>query len=158
MYLLEYRNDSLPLHYSQEPFSIPSNVTVLATMNSADRSLALVDYALRRRFQFVEFGYQADVLRGHYHATSSSELGDCLKFIDLVNAKIGDPRLQIGHSYFLFKDSRVLSKQTLREVWNAQIYPLLQEYFLSSVSRLEEFSFDGLWSESTDGAAPGEAA
>jgi 5-methylcytosine-specific restriction protein B len=155
---MEYRNESLPLLYSQEAFSIPPNVTILATMNSADRSLALVDYALRRRFQFVEFGYQADVLKLHYHSDDTNELRDCLKFIELVNAKIADPRLQIGHSYFLFRDSRVLNKQTLREVWNAQIYPLLQEYFLSSVSRLEDFSFNSLWKESTGDSAPGEAA
>jgi DNA polymerase III delta prime subunit len=158
MYLLEYREETLPLLYSQEPFSIPSNVTIIATMNSADRSLALVDYALRRRFQFVEFGYQPEVLRGHYRSNTADDLNICLKFIELINAKIGDPRLQIGHSYFLFRDARNLTKQTLREVWNAQIYPLLQEYFLSSVTRLEEFSFDAIWREASEGPAPGEAA
>ncbi len=159
MYLLEYRNEGLPLLYSQEPFSIPSNVTLIATMNSADRSLALVDYALRRRFQFVEFGYQAEVLSSHYRSVNATELKACLNFIDLINAKIGDPRLQIGHSYFLFKDSRTLSKKTLSEVWTSQIYPLLQEYFLSSASRLEEFSFTELWKEANEAiVSAGEAA
>ena len=61
MFLLEYRDRGVPLAYSGRYFSIPHNVFLIGTMNTADRSIALVDFALRRRFHFVQFGADRDI-------------------------------------------------------------------------------------------------
>ncbi len=154
MFLLEYRDQELPLLYSNEPFRIPKNVTIIATMNSADRSIALIDYALRRRFRFIEFQPRVEVLASWYSAPKSNkEHQQCLSFFSLLNSKFSDPRLAIGHSYFLDATSRTtgLTKAKLRQIWDSSIWPLLQEYFVSMPSRLADFAFEELWEKSAEG-------
>lgn len=152
MFLLEYRDKAMPLLYSKSNFEIPSNVYILGTMNSADRSLALVDYALRRRFSFVEFLPSAKVI-GQWYGAGNSEHMACLKFFEVLNEKISlsDRRLAIGHSYLLHDHLKQsgLSKQVLKEIWVSSIYPLLEEYFCSLPNKLSQFSFDDLWKAAT---------
>ncbi len=161
MYLLEYREQKLPLLYSQTPFSIPKNVVIIGTMNSADRSIALVDYALRRRFNFIEIKPQSTVLNSVYRNAKSAEHIQAIRFLDQLNSKIRDPRLCIGHSYFLSEECRDvgLTKAFVRKVWDTALFPLLQEYFLAMPSRLDDFDFERIWSAaSTDPSETSRAA
>ncbi len=148
LYLLEYRGESLPLLYSKTHFVIPENVFIIATMNSADRSLALVDYALRRRFKFVEVSPSVDVIRSWYQG-SGPEHETALRFFELVNAKLPDPRLRVGHSYFLdmTRRSQGLDRASVEDIWHSAVRSLLQEYFASTPSRMNDFDFVALWTE-----------
>ena len=131
MMLLEYRGRKVPLPYSQEAFSIPKNVVVLATMNTADRSLALVDFALRRRFHAFRMPPDRDVL--------SSYLGDDgslgLQMFDLVQDFVDDPDFSPGHSYWMTSDP---SAATLSQIWRYELKPYLEEYWFESRTRLNE--------------------
>ncbi|HYX32826.1 MAG TPA: AAA family ATPase [Oligoflexus sp.] len=148
LYLLEYRTESLPLLYSRTQFSIPSNVFIIATMNCADRSLALVDYALRRRFRFIDLNPSSDVLRSWYES-GTHEHETAIRFFDLLNSKLPDARLRVGHSYFLdiTRRSIGLDKQATEEIWVSAVKPLLQEYFAATPHRIGDYDFNALWKE-----------
>lgn len=148
MFLLEYRDKSMPLLYSKTEFEIPFNVYIIGTMNSADRSLALVDYALRRRFSFIEFTPSGKVLRDWYRSSSAAHQS-CIEFFELLNQQISqiDRRLAIGHSYLLLENLRDtgLNKSAIKEIWSTSIYPLLEEYFCNLPNRLTQFNFEDMW-------------
>jgi len=130
------RDDELlvRLPYSKETFGVPPNLHVLGTMNTADRSIALLDAALRRRFEYVEMMPEVEALVEKLQ----SELDDSDEFIALaaallqtINDRIEflyDRDHQIGHSYFM--EARDLVD--LRDVFIDRIIPLLQEYFYGS--------------------------
>lgn len=128
----------LPLAYSpQHRFAVPPNLHVIGTMNTADRSIALMDVALRRRFRFEEMlpqsGVIRKVLREHVANTALIEL--VCEVFDTINARIRqvfDRDHQIGHAYFL----KVSSLQDLRDVFADRVIPLLQEYFYGAWERL----------------------
>ncbi|MHB9146299.1 MAG: McrB family protein [Symbiobacteriia bacterium] len=141
--LLEYRGGVRTLPYSKQPFSIPGNVYLIGTMNTADRSIALVDYALRRRFYFVPFypDTQAGILRQWLedHRPSMVFVADML---DKVNEEIGDRSVYIGHSYFMDPD---LDRKRLELVWTYSVWPLLEELFFDRPTKLEGLKFERLW-------------
>lgn len=114
------------LPYSKDPFSVPDNVYLIGTMNTADRSLAGLDIALRRRFEFVEMPPRPELLAGR--KVEGVDLGELL---DTMNERIEvllDRDHQLGHAYFMsIRDGDPLSK--LATVFRNQIIPLLQEYF-----------------------------
>ncbi len=131
------------LPYSKERFGIPPNLHVIGTMNTADRSIALMDVALRRRFTFEEMLPDWTVIRDSLHASVTDEVpGGKETFINLVvavfeniNARIRflyDDDHQLGHSYFL----NLTGYETLREVFLESVIPLLQEYFYGSWERI----------------------
>lgn len=135
---------SVPLTYSETPFFIPPNVYVIGTMNTADRSLALVDYALRRRFAFVnvqpEFG---DKTIGLLQARGVPE-----EFLNRLTAAFRalneiirqDPSLSasfcVGHSYFMHPDPAELSTW-YRRIISLEIAPLLHEYWFDDPDKAE---------------------
>lgn len=133
------------LPYSGAQLSVPPNLLLLGTMNTADRSIALLDAALRRRFVFVELEPRPDLLAGAVVETDEAVLQlDAL--MRCLNAAIlehfgpdGRERL-LGHSYFL-RVARVPAEERLAAlelVWNGQILPLLEEYFYARRDRLAE--------------------
>jgi hypothetical protein len=99
MYLLEYRDRALSLSTGAKPFKIPDNVYLIGTMNTADRSIALVDHALRRRFSFIYLEPNYDVLRFHLikDGLPANSLVSTLK---ALNAAIGDRHYSIGIFFF----------------------------------------------------------
>ena len=136
MYLLEYRDASIPLA-GGGTFHIPANVRILGTMNTADRSIALVDHALRRRFAFVHLGPNKAVLR-HYHKSTNFNPDPLITILNRLNRAINDPHYLVGHSYFLHPD---LPTQ-LPDIWQMEIEPYLEEYFFDQPSQVEAFRWE----------------
>lgn len=128
------------LPYSKEEFSVPSNVYILGTMNTADRSIALMDTALRRRFEFVEMMPDSQVLRD-IGADKIVEAGielDVAEMLDVINQRIEylyDREHTIGHAFFtgLKKEPTV---HKLGSIFKKSIIPLLQEYFYEDYSKI----------------------
>jgi 5-methylcytosine-specific restriction protein B len=133
---------SVTLPYSGALFSVPANLYVIGTMNTADRSIALLDVALRRRFAFVELMPQPELL-GEMRVESpeaSVPLGDLLRSLNQGIRKHLDRDHQIGHSYFLTvaQANEEMQVEALEFVWHNQLVPLLQEYFYSQRDKLAE--------------------
>lgn len=131
------------LPYSGDEFEVPSNVYVIGTMNTADRSIALLDVALRRRFAFLELMPRPELLQGEV-VESAESLVSLEGLLRSLNRRIRnslDRDHQIGHSYLLEVADEADQEQRVRLlefVWNNRIVPLLQEYFYSQPSRLAE--------------------
>lgn len=147
LYLLEYRDKSLRLHYSNEEFSIPENVYIIGTMNTADKSIALLDVALRRRFWFVRCEPDRDVLFEEFGIDKNDklEIGEedkqenikilAIKLFDWLNKQLDNlgndaDELKIGHSYFLKliedKDDKTIVEPTFSDLKNIGSIPLFR--------------------------------
>ena len=127
-------NESLEvtLPYSNDSFGVPSNLYIIGTMNTADRSIALLDTALRRRFEFVEMMPKWD----NEHISTDCEGVNLQKLLKSMNGRVEfllDREHTIGHSFFIGVDS--LGK--LREVFKLKIIPLLQEYFYDDYAKIQ---------------------
>ena len=109
------------LPYSKEKFGVPSNLYIIGTMNTADRSIALMDTALRRRFDFVEMMPEYNNL----NEVADIDIGKMLKTINERIEYLYDRDHTIGHAYFI----NVSDLKTLANVFKNKILPLLQEYF-----------------------------
>lgn len=117
MYLLEYRAKEIPLA-GGEAFSIPPNVRIIGTMNTADRSIALVDHALRRRFAFIGLSPNYEIL-DRYHKKTGYGVAGLIEVLRHVNNEIGDKHYFIGVSFFLRED---LGTQ-IEDIWRMEIEP-----------------------------------
>jgi MoxR-like ATPase len=136
LYLLEYRDRTVRLPYSQEQFGLPGNVYVIGTMNTADRSIALVDFALRRRFHFIEFPAAPEILR-RWLVKNRPTMVEVADLLAKVNAMVGSPDFAIGFSYFMRQD---LDERLLSRIWERSIQPALAEYFFSEAGAGDRFS------------------
>ena len=135
MYLLEYRDKEIPLASGERDFQISENVYLIGTMNTADRSIALVDHALRRRFSFVYIGPEYVVLENFL---SDRDLPTSLvAVLRKVNAAINDRNYEVGISYFLTDDDKL--RETLQEVWESEVEPYLEEYFYDQPKKVDPF-------------------
>jgi 5-methylcytosine-specific restriction enzyme B len=139
LYLLEYRGQAVELPYSRRAFHLPENLYLLATMNAADRSIAVVDHALRRRFSFLEMEPSASVLAAwlgqHRPAAGPAFTARVLSLFERLNARLRSdlgPQVRIGHSYFMVPG---LDEARLRMVWRHHIRPLLDEHFSGQPGR-----------------------
>ena len=127
------------LPYSGDRFSVPENVYILGTMNTADRSLALMDTALRRRFDFVEMMPDANIFTEN-NSEITVEGVSIKRLLEAMNNRIEflyDREHTIGHAYFkelLDKENRNI--ETLRKIFIKKIIPLLQEYFYDDYERI----------------------
>jgi hypothetical protein len=135
---------SVRLPYSGRSFTVPRNLYVIGTMNSADRSIALVDVALRRRFEFEEMMPDAKVIQEALHERieqgdaelSPQQVGlicDVFNRLNLLVSVLLDRDHQIGHSYFLSVDSM----ESLCHALYRKVFPLLQEYFYNDREQLQ---------------------
>lgn len=137
LFLLEYRGKEVKLS-SGKAFSIPENVLIIGTMNTADKSIALVDYALRRRFLFVPLrpvtNGDAPVLRLWLERKKIQNREEILSLFLRLNQSIETDfghDLQVGHSYFMDQtlgNGSSITEEKLKLIWKYSILPLIQEY------------------------------
>lgn len=120
---------------SGEIFSVPPNLYIIGTMNTADKSIALVDIALRRRFQFVPIYPDSSVIQNY---CKSDDKADKASFMDSLNTRLREDKgvdFQIGHAYFL-KDN------SLADIINENIIPLLVEYLRNDLEKVKKLLSD----------------
>ena len=125
---LPYSQDS----FDQDPFGVPDNLYIIGTMNTADRSIALLDTALRRRFEFIEMMPDSE----HSRISTDIEGVNCQKLLAAMNKRIRfllDREHQIGHTYFMGVDDL----ESLSATFKNQIIPLLQEYFYDNWEKID---------------------
>ncbi|HZU37181.1 MAG TPA: AAA family ATPase, partial [Gemmataceae bacterium] len=151
LYLLEYRDEAVDLPYSRRSFRLPANLYLIGTMNAADRSVALVDQALRRRFSFLDMPPDREVLaawlRTHPPTAGASFSGSVVGLLDRLNARLraeAGPHCQVGHSYFMVPN---LDLGRLRLLWEHQVEPLLDEYFAGQHGRTASYRLADLLNE-----------
>ena len=138
MYLLEYRDRSIPLAGGGR-LRIPENVLIIGTMNTADRSIALVDHALRRRFAFLRLLPNHEVLRKYHQSRNTGfPVEGLIGVLRRLNAQINDPHYEVGISFFLRKDLA----EEIEDIWKMEIEPYLDEYFFDRQEKAEEFRWD----------------
>ena len=145
-FLLEYRDRAMRLQYSDQPFSLPSNLYIIGTMNTADRSIALVDLALRRRFHFVEFHPDAPPIAGllrRYLKDTSPDLEWVADVVERANELLQQDRhAAIGPSYFMKPN---LDENGVERIWEHNVRPYIQELvFGYGGNRMEEFTLENL--------------
>ena len=147
-FLLEYRNEGIELQYSEgnERFSLPENLYIIGTMNTADRSIALVDLALRRRFYFVEF-HPADeeigsVLR-KYLAKNAPNMRWVADMVNKANEQLQQDERDaaIGPSYFMKEN---LNEGDVEIRWRHSVMPYIRELLFGQDSRIADFELDNL--------------
>lgn len=144
-FLLEYRDRDVSLQYSDERFRLPENLWIIATMNTADQSIALLDSALRRRFYFVTFAPDRPPVDGLLHRWLGDHHPELLwvaEVVDLANQRLGDPEAAIGPSHFM--RSQGLSEHWVALIWRHAVLPHIREQLFDAPERLAEFELDRL--------------
>lgn len=143
------------LPYSKEEFSVPSNLYIIGTMNTADRSLALVDYAMRRRFSFITLNPAFNTGKFNRYLKEKMELSE--EFINNINTKmtrvnniitnrIGED-FTIGHSYFIESIENISNvDKWFEEIVKYEIIPMVEEYFFDDINSIYEIkTILGVW-------------
>ena len=164
-FLLEYRGEKhrMRLQYSNTEFWMPENLYIIGTMNTADRSIALLDAALRRRFYFVPFHPDKDPIKDllqEWLKENARDLDDdVVGIVSLANGKLSNKEAAIGPSYFMKKDG--LDQKKLERVWEYNVLPYIEEQLYGSTLSLDEFKLANLRKELAQGndtaGAQGEA-
>ena len=139
------RGNSLQLLYSDEKFNVPSNVYIIGMMNTADRSLAMLDYALRRRFAFYTMapGFNTDGFIAYKNTVGSDKFNKLIDCVQLLNNFIAEDislgeGFSIGHSYFC--DIEDVTDQALSNIVEYELIPLLKEYWFDEISKSNEWA------------------
>lgn len=140
----DYRGKKLTLAYNGLPFSVPKNLYIIGMMNTADRSLALIDYALRRRFSFfaMEPGFGSDGFREYMKSFDNDTFETLIEKIKDLNFEIAkDPSLGngfcIGHSYFCGQED--CSDEWMQSVVEYDILPMLEEYWFDEPTKIQKW-------------------
>ena len=141
------RGASLQLVYSDEKFSIPDNLYIIGMMNTADRSLAMLDYALRRRFAFFDLkpGFETDGFKNYQLTINNSKLTNLITCVKNLNyAIVSDETLGegfcIGHSYFCNLKPESVDDQVISNIVEYELVPLLKEYWFDEPNLVIEWS------------------
>lgn len=142
----DYRGTKATLAYNGMPFVVPENVYIIGMMNTADRSLAMIDYALRRRFSFFEMepGFNSEGFQNYQQAFANETFNALIDQIKALNKEISDdPSLgrgfRIGHSYFCGREEAGCTTDWMRSVVEFDILPMLAEYWFDEPERLRRW-------------------
>ena len=153
LFLLEYRAESVQtLYRPEEPFALPENLWFIGTMNTADRSIALVDAALRRRFHFVPFFPDREPMAGLLGRwlERQDEPAWVGHLVDAVNdelkTELEGSHLLLGPSHFMkeYGDSPDEQHEQLRRIWKYNIEPFIEDQFFGAPDRIEHFRFNAV--------------
>ena len=132
VFSLEYRDHTVTLPYSGEPFSLPKNLLVIGTMNTADRSIALIDSAIRRRFAFFRLAPDCppiDSVLADWLDANVPAMGWVDQLVNTANEIIQSPDHAIGPAFFMRED---LDDVSLERIWCLQVLPYLEEFLHDS--------------------------
>lgn len=146
LFLLEYRDEAVfPLYRPNEPFALPRNLLFIGTMNTADRSIALIDAAMRRRFHFVPFFPQEGAMAGLLRRFLEREGGPSwvADLLDTINeeleSRLDGPHLQIGPSHFMRPN---LDENQLQRIWTYNVFPYLEDQFFGEPEIIREYRWE----------------
>lgn len=133
-----YQRDTVTvrLPYSRDSFSVPENIYIIGTMNTADQSLTGLDVALRRRFAFTEMPPRPELLQSRRLEGTTVTLGDLLDCLNQRIAALLDKEHCLGHAYFMGLGDSV-SVAELSDVFKKHIVPLLEEYFFADWEKIQ---------------------
>lgn len=141
------RGVSLQLLYSDEKFSVPKNIYIIGMMNTADRSLAMLDYALRRRFAFFEIkpGFTMDGFREYRMSLENEKFDKLIACVESLNNVISNDEslgdgFCIGHSYFCNLLPDTINDQVLSGIVEYELIPLLKEYWFDEPTKVKDWS------------------
>ncbi|MCY3800117.1 MAG: AAA family ATPase [Chloroflexi bacterium] len=141
-FLLEYRDQPIRLQYSDKKFRLPKNLWIIGTMNTADRTISLLDAALRRRFHFFPFFPDEEPIEGllrRWLGKKKPHLEWVAEAVDQVNRELGDRQTAVGPSHFLRDD---LDGDWIDLVWEHSVLPYIQDQLLGEGDRYRDFELD----------------
>lgn len=143
----DYRETEMTLAYSGESFMVPENIYIIGMMNTADRSLALMDYALRRRFSFFEIepGFDTDGFKAYQKSLNNKSFDKLISEIKILNKQIEEDTslgkgFKIGHSYFCGKEENGVDMDWVESVIEFDLIPTLEEYWFDDDEKFKEWS------------------
>ena len=141
------RGIELQLLYSDEKFAVPANVYIIGMMNTADRSLAMLDYALRRRFAFFEIkpGFETDGFREYKMSLDNDKFNKLINCVEKLNSVIASDEslgegFCIGHSYFCNFEADKIDNECLYGIVEYELIPLLKEYWFDEPTKVKDWS------------------
>lgn len=162
LFLLEYRDESVrTLHRPDDSFELPRNLWFIGTMNTADRSIALVDAALRRRFHFIPFfpnQWPMEGLLERWLAANHEPewVGELVAQVnDELDRELGGPHLLLGPSHFM---KHGLDEDAMRRIWKYNIEPFIEDQFFGDRDQIEYFRFDQVHKRYLDQSGRAEMA
>lgn len=144
LYCLERRGQPVDLMYTRD-FALAPGLAFIATMNTADRSIRTLDAAVRRRFEFFELPPTWHVLE-HFYSCRRNEVPDLLDGFTFLNSALRallDRHHTVGHTFFM--DGRGMSAARLRQIWERQVFPLLEDYLFDMPDELGGMSVERFW-------------
>ena len=144
---MQYSEESADRDDDESRFALPRNLWIIATMNTADRSIALVDAALRRRFYFVDYYPDeppiAQLLESWLTAHGLTEFMWVAGLVREANKSL-DRQAAIGPSYFLLNDPSAMTEERIRRIWAHAVLPYIDEQLMGEPESRKKFEFDAL--------------
>ncbi len=139
------RGDKLKLLYKDEWFTVPKNIRIIGMMNTADRSLAMIDYALRRRFAFFDVApaFDSDGFKQYLAEKNNNKLDKLILVIKTLNDTISSDEslgdgFRIGHSYFC--TNKEITDRLLQSIVEYEIIPLIKEYWFDEPTKVRDWT------------------